>query len=161
VEYDHGCRSRRLTGEVTKARAALQNAALCEPSVRSIQRGTGLAEMNVTDFPGSGGFAPPDLFRMEVSERRGGKLMVLHGELDLAAVDQLEATLASETGRLVVDLRHLRFVDASGLAVLLRADARSRQDGLNLSFIAGQAVRRLFECAHLPDPLNYVDLPDT
>jgi anti-anti-sigma regulatory factor len=59
----------------------------------------------------------------------------------------------------VEDLRELSFVDASGLRVLLEAEARSRQNGMNLRFIGGEAVRRLFELAAVPDPLTYVE-PD-
>jgi anti-anti-sigma regulatory factor len=59
----------------------------------------------------------------------------------------------------VVDLGQVTFVDLAGLRVLLEADARSRQDGMNVAFIAGVAVRRLVERAHLSDPLTYVDPP--
>ncbi len=65
--------------------------------------------------------------------------------------------LATRSGRVVVDLRELSFIDLTGLRVLLDADARSRQDGMNLRFIPGPQVRRLFELAELPDPLVYVE----
>ena len=58
---------------------------------------------------------------------------------------------------MVVDLRKLSFIDLTGLRLLLAADARSRQDGMNLRFIPGPMVRRLFEVAELPDRLTYVE----
>jgi anti-sigma B factor antagonist len=100
----------------------------------------------------------PD-FRVVVSARREGTLVVPRGELDLATAPDLEAVLVAQTGPVVLDLRELSFVDASGLRVLLQAEARSRQNGKNLSFIAGRAVRRLFEIADVPDHLTYIEPP--
>jgi anti-sigma B factor antagonist len=96
-------------------------------------------------------------FRLVVSEHAAGTLVVPHGELDLGAAPDLEAVLATQSGPVVVDLRKLSFIDLTGLRVLLEADARSRQDGMNLRFIPGPMVRRLFEVAELPDRLAYVE----
>jgi anti-sigma B factor antagonist len=98
-------------------------------------------------------------FGVVVSVRADATGVVPHGELDLATAPELEAVLAAQTGYVIVDLRELSFVDASGLRVLLEADAQSRQDGKNLRFIAGEAVRRLFEWAGVPDQLTYVEAP--
>jgi anti-anti-sigma factor len=96
-------------------------------------------------------------FRVVVSEHAAGTLVVPEGELDLGTAQDLEAVLARQSGPVVVDLRKLNFIDLAGLRVLLEADARSRQDGMNLRFIPGPKVRRLFEVAQLPDPLAYVE----
>jgi anti-sigma B factor antagonist len=96
-------------------------------------------------------------FRVVVSEHAAGTVVVPEGELDLATAQDLEAVLATQSGSVVVDLRKLRFIDLTGLRVLLDADARSRQDGMNLRFIPGPVVRRLFEVAELPDRLAYVE----
>jgi anti-anti-sigma factor len=116
--------------------------------------------MNVTgcDETGVAEGLGPD-FRVVVTTRAGGALLVPHGELDLAAAPQLEAALFAQRGRVVLDLRELTFVDATGLRVLMEAEAHSRQDGKRLRFIAGDAVRRLFEVAAVPDPLTYAE-PD-
>ena len=114
--------------------------------------------VNDPDKPGAAQRLEPD-FRLVVSASAAGVLVVPHGELDLATAPQLDAALRMQKGPVAVDLRRLSFVDASGLRVLLEAEARSRQDGMNLRFIAGPAVRRLFELAAVPDPLPYVD-PD-
>ena len=96
-------------------------------------------------------------FRVVVSEHAAGTVVVPVGELDLDTAQQLEAVLTTRSGPVVVDLRELSFIDLTGLRLLLEADARSRQDGMNLRFIPGRMVRRLFEVAELPDRLQYVE----
>ena len=96
-------------------------------------------------------------FRVVVSEHAAGTVVVPQGELDLGTAPDLEAVLATQSGPVVVDLRKLSFIDLTGLRVLLDADARSRQDGMNLRFIPGPMVRRLLEVAELPDRLAYVE----
>jgi anti-sigma B factor antagonist len=112
--------------------------------------------MNVTDFfePGAGGAPEPEQFRVVMSEGAQGTVVVPHGELDLVAAPELEAVLAAQSGRVIVDLRHLSFIDASGLRLLLKAEAASRQNGIHLTFVAGEAVRRLLAVAELPDALT-------
>ena len=114
--------------------------------------------MNVTDSRQSGvteGDEPQ--FRVVVTGGTNGTVVLPHGELDVASAPELEAVLLAQNGRVVVDLRGLSFVDASGLRVLLEAEARSRQDGMNLRFVAGAAVRRLFELAEIADRLTYIE----
>jgi anti-sigma B factor antagonist len=98
-----------------------------------------------------------DEFRVVVSEHAEGTVVLLIGELDLDTAQELEAVLATQSGPVVVDLRKLSFIDLTGLRLLLEADARSRQDGMNLRFIPGRIVRRLFEASRLPDRLTYVE----
>jgi anti-anti-sigma factor len=114
--------------------------------------------MNVSD-PGDHGAVNrhKSEFRVVVSEHAGGTVVVPVGELDLGTAPDLEAVLATQSGRVVVDLRELTFIDLTGLRLLLEADARSRQNGMNLRFIPGRMVRRLFEVAELPDRLAYVE----
>jgi anti-anti-sigma factor len=102
----------------------------------------------------------PGQFRIVTSEGVDGTLLVPHGELDLATAPELAAVLRSLADRrVIIDLRKLSFVDGRGLRVLLDADARSRQDGGNLRFIQGEAVRRLSELAQLPDALSCIEPP--
>jgi len=114
--------------------------------------------MNVSD-PGNHDAVNPYKceFRLVVSEHAAGTVVVPVGELDLDTAQELEAVLATRSGPVVVDLRELSFIDLAGLRVLLEADARSRQDGMNLRFIPGRMVRRLLEVAELPDRLAYVE----
>ncbi|HXJ65973.1 MAG TPA: STAS domain-containing protein, partial [Actinomycetota bacterium] len=57
-------------------------------------------------------------------------VLELSGDLDMAAVDgaetRLRAALASQPGRLVVDLSAVTFLDSSGIRLLLRADELAR-----------------------------------
>ena len=48
--------------------------------------------------------------------------MVPRGELDLATVPVLEAALVAQAGPVVLDLRGLTFVDATGLRLLIQAE---------------------------------------
>jgi anti-anti-sigma factor len=96
-------------------------------------------------------------FRVVVSKHATKTVVVPKKELDLDTAPQLEAVLATQSGSVVVDLRKLSFIDLTGLRVLLEADARSRQNGMNLRFIPGRMVRRLLEVAELPDRLAYVE----
>jgi anti-anti-sigma factor len=80
----------------------------------------------------------------------GDHLCVLvSGELDLGSADQLgEAIRVAEkaTARaIVIDLTNLRYVDSTGLNVLLRAHARSQRDGDRTRFLPSKydAVRQL------------------
>jgi anti-anti-sigma factor len=66
----------------------------------------------------------PQGLRIEVSSFDGGGEVVLAGELDIATAPQLEATLATVSGAVDVDCRLLTFIDAAGIAVLLRASKR-------------------------------------
>ena len=113
--------------------------------------------MNVSDPDDTGAVTRYNAdFRVVVSEQAAGTVVAPEGELDVATAHELEAVLATQSGPVVVDLRKLSFIDLAGLRMLLEADARSRQNGMNLHFIPAPVVRRLFELAELPDRLAYV-----
>jgi anti-sigma B factor antagonist len=81
--------------------------------------------------------APPPL--QAITTRMGDKCIVkLAGEFDLAAVDLVRKEIAgavrSDATSVVIDLSGLEFIDSSGLAVLMDADARSRADSNRVSF---------------------------
>jgi anti-anti-sigma factor len=83
------------------------------------------------------------------------------GTLDLATVEVLEDQLAELRSagfrRLVVDLGGLSFIDSTGLRLLLRWDAESRQDGFSLGLIPGSPpVQRVFELTGTLDHLPFV-----
>jgi anti-sigma B factor antagonist len=71
---------------------------------------------------------------LQISEHRDGDpvgtvVITLAGELDLASADQLEAVIRdteeTDIGWIVVDLSDVRFIDSTGLSVLLNAKKRS------------------------------------
>jgi anti-sigma B factor antagonist len=86
------------------------------------------------------------------------------GELDLSTGATLDRRLRelheSGSGRLVVDLRRLSFMDSSGLRLLLRWNEAVRADGAELSLIAGPPeIQRVFETTGLLDRLRFVEPP--
>jgi anti-sigma B factor antagonist len=91
-------------------------------------------------------------FRCEVDPDRASVIVRPVGELDLATapiVDaQLSELVAAGFGSVVLDLRKLRFLDSTGLALLLSWDAKARADGFGLRVLPGPpAVQRVFEVA--------------
>jgi anti-sigma B factor antagonist len=106
----------------------------------------------------------PEPFRCEVVPGHGHVRVIPVGELDLATGSILERTLRDLVGsgfdRLVVDLRRLAFMDSSGLRLLLRWDETAKQDGTELSLIAGPPeIQRVFETTRLLDRLTFVEPP--
>jgi anti-sigma B factor antagonist len=101
-------------------------------------------------------------FRIEVEPSRDVVRVVPVGELDLATTEKLrqEIDRLHEAGfnRLVLDLSRLRFMDSTGLRLVLEVDAGSRADGWTFSLVRGPAaVQRLFEVTNLAQRLDFVD----
>lgn len=101
-------------------------------------------------------------FRIEVEPSRDVVRVVPVGELDIATTDQLRQEIdrlhVAGFNRLVLDLRQLRFMDSTGLRLVLEVDAGSREDGWDFSLVRGpEAVHRLFEVTKLTQRLDFVD----
>jgi anti-anti-sigma factor len=97
------------------------------------------------------------------SEPQGARLISLHGEMDGASAKTLEDELifveATGVSRIVLDLSELEFIDSTGLAVLMRALERAKNDGRVLRVLRpngpdGQ-VSRLFELCDLDEVLAF------
>ena len=78
------------------------------------------------------GIRPPDAYAIELREAADGvALVVLEGELDLAAVPELRERLAEAHGAgprgVVLDMAEVTFVDSSALRELLRAHSAVRE----------------------------------
>lgn len=76
--------------------------------------------------------------------------MALRGELDMATIGIFTDALARCEGNgstaLMLDLRDLTFMNATGLHAFLQARDRSRGNGHRLLFVgASRPVRRVFE----------------
>jgi anti-anti-sigma factor len=75
--------------------------------------------------------------------------LLLSGKLDQGSAEKLEGALWVAKNRVarevVVDLSDLRFMDTTGLKVLLEAYARSERDGQRLRFVPSkyELVRQL------------------
>lgn len=86
-------------------------------------------------------------------------LITIAGELDLRSVAQLERALeraAEEEGGLALDMTALRFMDSSGLRVVLRFSARLQEMGRRVAIAVVEAspVLRLFSLAGVQDRLS-------
>jgi anti-sigma B factor antagonist len=58
----------------------------------------------------------------------------------------------------VLDLRGVRFLDSTGLRVILAADSRARRAGRRVQVIAGpEPVHRVFRIALLDQRLEFID----
>jgi anti-anti-sigma factor len=99
-------------------------------------------------------------FRCEVAPHRDVVLVRPVGELDLATVPMVDEQLAelSSAGftRLVLDLRGVRFLDSTGLRMLLAWHGRSTNDGIAFSVIPGPpVVQRVLEITGVDGRLTY------
>jgi len=82
-----------------------------------------------------------------------------HGEIDLSNAPDLKATLDAvlDAGAryVIVDFEDLRFIDSTGVAVLLSAQRKVQARGGNLIVVCNDpSVRRVFEITGLIDVLH-------
>ena len=93
----------------------------------------------------------------------GDTTVSLSGELDISTAAELEQVLGNLAvpdgpARIVIDLRDLRFMDSTGLRLLVTADLRLRREGRELALIPGpESVHRVFRLAMLEERLTFVD----
>ena len=88
----------------------------------------------------------------------------LKGDLDLytspAFDDALVAVEGEKWPTIVLDLRELEFLDSMALRLIMRTDARAKQDGRRLVIVRGpQFIDRVLELSGLRDHLTLVDEP--
>jgi anti-sigma B factor antagonist len=84
--------------------------------------------------------------------------LVLSGELDMAAEDELETAIVScaEAARLTLDLSQLTFMDSTGLTLILLADDLCKAHGIAFALVPGpRQVQRVFEIAGVLDRLPF------
>jgi anti-anti-sigma factor len=90
----------------------------------------------------------------------GDELYVtLDGELDISNVERFEHNLMElEQPRpplIVLDLRSVRFIDSTGLSLLLNADARARRQSRHVTIVSGSgAARRIMRTVALDQILD-------
>lgn len=90
-----------------------------------------------------------------------GTVVALHGELDLSSAPTLETLLRelddTIPGRILIDLRELKFMDSSGLALMIRAQQMALAAGYRLELRPGpNQVQRLFEMTGTLDRFDFV-----
>ena len=102
---------------------------------------------------------PPPRWKVtEVADLRGDRLIIVHGELDIATAPRLAALLTRLRQRrhpVVLDLSEVAFMDSSGLTVLVEANERSRRDGW--SFRIRRASARVARVAKLAGAEELLD----
>jgi anti-anti-sigma factor len=94
-------------------------------------------------------------------------LVELRGELDIASVSEVAEVLdgiaphAAGVRHVVLDLRGLTFMDASGLHELIRQNDHAHQNRHNLAVVRGRkAIQRLLELTAVEEILVMVDRPE-
>ena len=106
-----------------------------------------------------------DLTRFAVrSERAGGDERVrLLGEMDLSVIGgvdrEMQRAEAGDADRIVLDLRELEFLDASGIRLLLHLNDRSKSNGgrLRITRSGFPQVQRVMELTGAARLLPLVD----
>ncbi|HEU4868439.1 MAG TPA: STAS domain-containing protein [Actinomycetota bacterium] len=96
-------------------------------------------------------------FLVDTQHNDRSSSLYLKGELDLGSADILSDALTpieiAGSGPLIIDMAEVRFLDCSGLSVLLGAYNRACRDDRDLFITNAQpAVRRIFTltgCKHL------------
>ena len=102
---------------------------------------------------------------MSVTDETIGRVgfVSLEGELDLASSPSVEREIRDRERRseiLILDLRHVGFIDSTGLRVITSADARARAAGRRLVLVRGSdPVQRVFRITRLDRQLEFVDEP--
>jgi len=103
-------------------------------------------------------------FEVSTTNEDGIVELALKGELDIASFpvieDRLHEVEAERPKVVVFDLRELRFMDSTGLRVIISADKRARRDGWRVVVVEGpEAVHRVFRLALLDRRLDFVSDP--
>ena len=99
---------------------------------------------------------------VETTQVDGSCTVALSGELDVATAGPAEETLLGIEGespaRLVLDLRQLRFIDSTGLSLLINADRRGRKAGRPVTIVSGTGPsRRILHTVGLDTRLDVVE----
>lgn len=95
-------------------------------------------------------------FEVEVRLDGAGVRVAPHGEIDIATADRLQARiaelLAGGCTRLVLDLEGVRFMDSTGIRLLVELTRSARDDHWELAVIrVPHAVRRVLELSGVLD----------
>jgi anti-sigma B factor antagonist len=109
--------------------------------------------------------ATEDQLRIAVRQEQDRAVLCLSGELDLASAPILESEMersdVAGAAIVVLDLRELRFIDSTGLRVLLAAHERSAERGQEFAVTPGsEQVQRLLSITRVNEHLRIMASPD-
>jgi anti-sigma B factor antagonist len=99
-------------------------------------------------------------FTVEVGDGDGGSVVTPRGELDIATQGALREALEREAakGPVTLDLAGLRFIDTSGLRLILETAEAARRNGSAFTVLpGGPAVQRLFDVAGVTELVPFRD----
>lgn len=101
---------------------------------------------------------------LETREHEGAVRIAVSGELDLSSALTFDEEVRRAEERrpqcLVLDLRQLRFMDSTGLRLIMSAHSRAKTRGRRLAIVLGsEPVRRLFRLAGVNRRLDIVEHP--
>jgi anti-anti-sigma factor len=106
-----------------------------------------------------------DHLQIAVRQERDRVVLGLSGELDLASAPLLQSEIEraekADTSVVVLDLQELRFVDSTGLRIILSAHERSEERGHEFAVTRGsQQVQRILALTGLGEHLRVIGSPD-
>ena len=98
---------------------------------------------------------------LETREEEGAVRIAVSGELDLSSAltfdDEVRRAEERLPETLVLDLRKLRFMDSTGLRLIMSAHARAKKQGHRLAIVEGTyPVQRIFRLAGVNRRLDIV-----
>ena len=98
---------------------------------------------------------------LETREEGDQVRIALAGELDLSSAltfdEEVRRAEERQPKTLVIDLSGLRFLDSTGLRLIMSAQARARKRGMRLAIVeGGDAVKRIFRLAGVNRRLDIV-----
>jgi anti-sigma B factor antagonist len=101
---------------------------------------------------------------LETREEGDAVRIAVAGELDLSSALTFDEEMRRAEERLpetlVLDLRKLRFMDSTGLRLIVSAHARAKTRGRRLAIVLGsEPVKRLFRLAGVNRRLEIVEHP--
>jgi anti-sigma B factor antagonist len=107
---------------------------------------------------------PPEPFRCETGRHGAAAWVRPVGELDLDTAHDVEQQLAGMRAdgceRLVLDLRGLRFMDSTGLRLVIRWDTAAKEDGFHFAIVPGvEVVDRVFRLTGMNEHLTVAEPP--
>jgi anti-sigma B factor antagonist len=98
---------------------------------------------------------------LETREEGAQVRIALEGELDLSSAltfdEEIRRAEERDPETLVIDLSRLKFLDSTGLRLIMSAQARAKKRGHRLAIVEGtKAVQRIFRLAGVDRRLEIV-----
>lgn len=106
----------------------------------------------------------PEHLRVEIRHTGDRAIVALRGELDLASAPLLESEIEGgvpDGGALVLDLDDLKFIDSTGLRLILTTHERAIANGQEFAVTKGsEQVQRLLTITGVGEHLRIIESPD-